>query len=72
MSASGPPAEPGPGDDLADRMTDLEVRLAYQDRTLRALDEVVRELAGRLAAVERDVRRLSATDTEPAPKRGRE
>jgi uncharacterized coiled-coil protein SlyX len=53
--------------DLAERMTDLEVRLAYQDRTVAALDEVVRELAGRIAVLERDVARLrtaSATATE--------
>ena len=46
--------------DLAERMTDLEVRLAYQDRTVAALDEVVRELAGRVAVLERDVARLRA------------
>jgi uncharacterized coiled-coil protein SlyX len=46
--------------DLAERMTDLEVRLAYQDRTVAALDEVIRELAGRIAALEHDVARLRA------------
>jgi hypothetical protein len=55
--------EPAP--DLVERMTDLEVRLAYQDRTLRALDEVIRELAGRVATLERDVRQLQPEPPSP-------
>ena len=49
-------------DDLRERLTDLEVRLAYQDRTVAALDQVVRELAGRIAVLERDVARLRTAE----------
>jgi len=47
-------------DDLAERLTDLEVQLAYQDRTVHTLDEVVRELAARLAAMESELGRIRA------------
>lgn len=53
-------------DDLRERLTDLEVRLAYQDRTVVTLDEVVRELAGRVAALESELGRIRAT-AAPAP-----
>ena len=53
-------------DDLRERLTDLEVRLAYQDRTVAALDEVVRELAGKVAALEADLRRMRAAPTAAA------
>lgn len=45
-------------DDLSERVMDIEVRLAYQDRTITALDEVVRELAARLARAERELAKL--------------
>jgi uncharacterized coiled-coil protein SlyX len=45
-------------EELADKIIDLEVRIAYQDRTIATLDEVVRELAGRLARLEAEVARL--------------
>jgi len=45
-------------DDLSERVMDMEVRLAYQDRTIAALDEVVRELATRLAVLEAELRRM--------------
>jgi uncharacterized coiled-coil protein SlyX len=54
---------------LSETVTDLEVRLAYQDRALAALDEVVRTLFARLEAVEkelRDVRQGSALPIGPA------
>ena len=47
-------------DDLRERLTDLEVRLAYQDRTVVSLDEVVRELAGKVAALEAELGRIRA------------
>ena len=47
-------------DDLRERLTDLEVRLAYQDRTVATLDEVVRELSRRLAALEVELDRMRA------------
>jgi uncharacterized coiled-coil protein SlyX len=42
-------------DDPREQLIDLEVRIAYQDRTLATLDEVVRELAARLARLEAEV-----------------
>ena len=45
-------------EDLAERLMDAEVRLAYQDRTIHALDEVVRELAARVARLEGDLQRM--------------
>ncbi|HVV82763.1 MAG TPA: SlyX family protein [Kofleriaceae bacterium] len=59
---------------LAEHVTDLEVRLAYQDRALAALDEVVRTLFARLEAVEQELRELRqgaappvGPATEPPP-----
>jgi uncharacterized coiled-coil protein SlyX len=45
-------------EDAAEKLIDLEVRIAYQDRTIGALDEVVRELAGRVVRLEAEVARL--------------
>jgi uncharacterized coiled-coil protein SlyX len=53
-------------DDVHDRLTDLEVRLAYQDRTVATLDEVVRELTRRLAALETELGRLRDAGGRPA------
>jgi uncharacterized coiled-coil protein SlyX len=50
-------------DDLGERLTDLEVRLAYQDRTVVTLDEIVRELASRVSALEVELGRIRATAT---------
>jgi len=46
-------------DEVVDRMVDLEVKLAYQDRMLAALDEVVRSQAARIDAL---VRRIDALE----------
>jgi len=43
---------------LAECVTDLEVRLAYQDRALRELDDVVRGLFARIEALETELREL--------------
>ena len=54
---------------LTETVTDLEVRLAYQDRTIAALDEVVRTLFMRLEVVEnelRDARAAAALPIGPA------
>ena len=50
---------------LADTVTDLEVRLAYQDHTLAALDGVVRALFTRLEAVEAELRELRQGSAPP-------
>jgi uncharacterized coiled-coil protein SlyX len=40
-------------DELTERLVDLEVRLAFQDRALAALDDVVRALATRVEVLTR-------------------
>ena len=56
-----------PADDaaLAETVLDLEVRLAYQDRTIAALDEVVRTLFARVEKLEKDLEQLRKTDALP-------
>lgn len=43
---------------LAETVLDLEVRLAYSDRTVATLDGLVRALFGRLEVVEKELREL--------------
>jgi uncharacterized coiled-coil protein SlyX len=38
---------------LEDRVTELEVRVAYQDKVIAALDDVVRDFAARVTRLER-------------------
>ena len=40
---------------LEERVTELEVRIAYQDRVIADLDAVVREFAGRVEQLERQL-----------------
>ena len=40
---------------VENRIVDLEIRLAYQDKLIAQLDEVVREFANRVDALERRV-----------------
>jgi uncharacterized coiled-coil protein SlyX len=51
---------------LSEQLVDLEVRVAYQDRTISALDEVVRTLFARLEKVEKELVELRAA-AMPAP-----
>ena len=46
------------------RLTDLEVRLAYQDKIIASLDEVVRDFAARVERLER-LARERGTPGEP-------
>jgi SlyX protein len=50
-----------------DRLTDLEVRLAFQQRTIATLDEVVREFAARVERLERQLAEMvnRASSEEP-------
>jgi uncharacterized coiled-coil protein SlyX len=57
MSASETPVG---DDDLRERLTDLEVRVAYQDRLVAALDEVVRELGSRVVSLLRELEEIKA------------
>jgi uncharacterized coiled-coil protein SlyX len=53
----------------AEHLVDLEVKLAYQDRLIRELDQLVRTLATRLEVVERELRDLKQTAPVPAHER---
>ena len=41
---------------IEERVTELEVRLAYQDKVIAALDDVVRDFAARVERLERAAR----------------
>jgi uncharacterized coiled-coil protein SlyX len=49
----------------AERILDLEVRIAYQDRLVRELDALVRQLADRLSATERELKTLKQSLVSP-------
>jgi uncharacterized coiled-coil protein SlyX len=53
--------------ELAERVTELEVKYAYSESRVHALDEVVREFAER---VERLEKQLAAMAGGPAPAAG--
>jgi uncharacterized coiled-coil protein SlyX len=54
--------------DPSDRITELEVRVAYQDRVIATLDDVVRRFASRVETIERELAELRATaKSPPAP-----
>lgn len=44
--------------DLPESVIDLQIRVAYQDHLVAQLDEVVRQLADRVVALERDLAEL--------------
>ena len=43
---------------MDERIVDLEVRIAHQDRVIQALDEVIRSFTARVEVLERQVRAL--------------
>lgn len=51
----------------AETLLDLEVRVAYQDRTIHALDEVIRTLFARVEQLEKEVAELRAGALSAAP-----
>lgn len=55
MSADGSREEA-----LERRVVDLEVQVAFQARTIEALDEVVRQFAGRVEVLQRELKALQA------------
>jgi uncharacterized coiled-coil protein SlyX len=48
---------------MDDRLVDLEIRLAYQDRKIEELDKLVRTFADRLEATERELKELKQAIT---------
>ena len=46
---------------MEDRIVELEVRLAYQDKVIADLDEVLRSFVARVEMLEREVRELKQT-----------
>jgi uncharacterized coiled-coil protein SlyX len=50
---------------LSERMLDLEVRIAYQDRLVRELDALVRLLADRLDKTERELKTIKQSMVSP-------
>lgn len=52
---------------LTERCDDLEIKLAFQDKLVRDLDELVRKLGDRLVAAERELAALKATIRSPEP-----
>jgi SlyX protein len=51
---------------MEERIVELEVRVAYQDKLLADLDEVVRSFAARVEALERKVKELEETSAPQA------
>ncbi len=62
-----PPTEPLPDSERVDseRLLDLEVRIAYQDRLVRELDALVRQFADRLDQAERELKTLKQSLVSP-------
>lgn len=52
---------------VTEQIVDLEVRIAFQDRTLTALDEVVRQLFARVEQVEKELGDIRAAAASAAP-----
>jgi uncharacterized coiled-coil protein SlyX len=55
---------------LEERLTDLEIRYAHQSQLVAALDDVVREFAGRVEKLERQMTALRETQATAAPGAG--
>jgi uncharacterized coiled-coil protein SlyX len=49
-----------------ERVQDLEIKLAFQDKLIAELDTVVRALGGRLDAMQRDIDQLKKSIQSPA------
>ena len=55
---------------MEDRIVDLEVRLAYQDKIIADLDEVVRAFADRVIKLERELDAVKETLKTGVPEVG--
>ena len=58
MSDTGGGHDPGTQDPVQARLTELEVRISYQNQLLSDLDAVLREFAGRVESLERELEQL--------------
>jgi SlyX protein len=56
--------------ELAERVEDLEVKLAFQDKLIRELDALVRTFGDRLDASERELKKLEEALRSPEPTLG--
>jgi uncharacterized coiled-coil protein SlyX len=52
-------------DDSAERLEDLEVKLAFQDKLIRELDALVRTFGDRLDKTERELKQLQDAVRSP-------
>ena len=52
-------------EELAERVEDLEIKLAFQDKLIRELDALVRTFGDRLDAAERELKELKQTIRSP-------
>lgn len=52
-------------DDSAERLEDLEVKLAFQDKLIRELDALVRTFGDRLDKTERELKQLRESIRSP-------
>ena len=59
------PPETARIDEHDERMDDLEIKLAYQERLIGDLDELVRAFAARLEAAERELKALKHSLRSP-------
>ncbi len=55
---------------MDERIVDLEVRLAYQDKIIADLDEVVRAFTRRVEVLEREIDLMKQTLKEGVPEVG--
>ncbi|MBP6630480.1 MAG: SlyX family protein [Kofleriaceae bacterium] len=51
---------------LSEQVLELEIRVAYQDRKVAALDEVVRTFTARVEELERQITEMKAAAKSPA------
>jgi uncharacterized coiled-coil protein SlyX len=57
-------------DDLAERLEDLEVKLAFQDKLIRELDALVRTFGDKLDKTNRELEALKQSIRSPEPTLG--
>lgn len=55
---------------MEERLVELEIRVAYQEKTIAELDAVVREFAERTAKLERELEDLRKTVQSSPPEVG--